>query len=483
MKKHLFFLALLWLPVVLAAQQQATLLGAWSDPALVGSAAYNNTYNEIWGVAVNGHEYAIIGSTAGTHFIDVTEPTQPFEAHFVAGAAQGPTIIHRDYHDYQGFLYAVCDEGPSTLQIIDLRQLPDTVLVVYDYATQISRAHNIFIDSAQAKLYTFSTSGGPAGYSAMRIYDLADNPLNPQYINKYNNFGGLIASHVHDGYVRDGIAFLNCGNSGLAIVDFSNPAQPVPISILTDYPFRGYNHSGWLSDDAQYYYMADENHGARLKAIDLEDPCELRVTGTFNADVPNPTSIPHNQIVACDYLYVSYYYEGLVVFDISDPANPQKALYYDTSSEPNGPSYKGVWGVYPFLPSGLILVSDMQEGLFIFEGVGDNCAATQELQPIDLSCLNPTSLHELPEGTYARVFPQPAHEELNISISSPEGQWMVNADLLDINGRVVRRLGSENLLAGENLLQFPLGQGLAAGIYLLRLQGDGWNIVERVVIR
>ena len=80
MKIKLLSLALLLGISSLSAQEEANLLGTWSDPNLVGSAFYNNIYNEIWGLAVNGHEYAVLGSTAGTHFIDVTDPTQPFEA-------------------------------------------------------------------------------------------------------------------------------------------------------------------------------------------------------------------------------------------------------------------------------------------------------------------------------------------------------------------------------------------------------------------
>lgn len=472
---------LMALPILLSAQQQANLLGTWKDPALVGSAAYNNTYNEIWGVAANGREYAIIGSTAGTHFIDVTDPTQPFEAHRVPGAVQGGSVIHRDYHDFNGYLYAVCDEGPSTLQIMNLNYLPDTVIVEYDYGLQITRSHNIFIDSATAKMYTFSTSGGPAGYSAMRIYDLSD-PLSPEYLGKYNNFGGLLAGHVHDGYVRNDVAFLNCGGSGFAMADFSDPQNPRALSTLTDYPFRGYNHSGWLSDDARYYYMADENHGHRLKVLDVSDPCEIQVAGTFDAGVSNPYSIPHNQIVACNYLYVSYYYDGLVVFDISDPANPQKVLYYDTSSEPDGTSYKGAWGVYPFLPSGNILVSDMQRGLFVFEGVGDNCAATETLAPVDLSCLNVSSSVDEAATSGLEVFPQPAHDVLNVRLMLAEGQGRVNASLLDISGREVQRFAGESLASGENILRYPLGESIQPGLYLLRLQGEGLNVMQRVLV-
>ncbi|MCB0594547.1 MAG: choice-of-anchor B family protein [Lewinellaceae bacterium] len=480
--KRLVLQLLFGLPFFLNAQQQANLLGNWDDPELVGSNFYDNTYNEVWGLAVNGHEYAIVGSTAGTHFIDVTDPAQPFEAHFVAGNFQGGGVIHRDYHDYNGYLYAVCDEGQSTLQIIDLRGLPDAVEVVYNSAQIIRRSHNIFIDTATAKLYALAMDGNQSGSAAMRIFDIS-SPLNPVPLGSHNNFGGLSVGHVHDAYVRDGIAFLNCGGSGFALVDFSDPLHPQTLSTLTDYPFRGYNHSGWLSDDGRYYYMADETHGADIKVIDVSDPCEIEVIGTFNAGVPNPSSIPHNQIVACNYLYVSYYYDGLVVFDISDPANPEKVLYYDTYSEPDGNSYKGAWGVYPFLPSGNILVLDMQSGLFVFEGMGDNCAATQELAPVDLSCLGVSATAE-PEGVESlEVFPQPASGVLNVKLELAEGQKKVNARLLDINGRLAQRLGYEQLQPGANLLRYELDAALPTGVYLLRLQGEGVNVVRRVVVR
>ena len=55
---------------------QVNLLYNWQDTTLVPSWQYDNTYNEIWGVQINGAEIAIIGSTAGTHFFDVTNPSK-----------------------------------------------------------------------------------------------------------------------------------------------------------------------------------------------------------------------------------------------------------------------------------------------------------------------------------------------------------------------------------------------------------------------
>jgi len=458
--------------------QEATLFGHWSDPALQGSSAYNNTYNEVWGVARNGQEYAIIGSTAGTHFIDVTSSDTLTEAFFVPGKVNSPQIIHRDYHTYGDYLYAVADEGPSSLQIIDLSALPDTVTVVYDSDAVLRQAHNIFIDELNARLYAFSVTGS-FGYAPMAIYSLAD-PLNPIALTTHRYFGTFSVSHFHDGFVRDNIAFLNAGTSGFAIVDFTSVTSPVLLDLLTDYPEKGYNHSGWLTEDCNYFVMADETWGSDLKMLDVQEFGDTEVVATFNAGSPNPNSITHNQIIACDYLYVSYYYDGLQVFDISDPKSPQRVLYYDTSQEVYDRTYEGAWGVYPFLPSGKILVSDMQEGLFVLEGIDGDCQSSFT----QAYCQTTTSVATaFAEKAQIQIFPQPAGEELNVNISLTEAQANVKCDLYDLNGRVVQRFQAGNLNSGANALSFRLSAKLPAGMYSLRIHNATWTTVRKVVVR
>jgi hypothetical protein len=77
----------------------------------------------------------------------------------------------------------------------------------------------------------------------------------------------------------------------------------------------------------------------------------------------------HNGIIKGDLVYIPYYHDGLRVFDISDPINPVQSWQYDTYIPTSHASYKGAWGVYPNLPSGNIIISDMQTGLYIFESI------------------------------------------------------------------------------------------------------------------
>jgi len=87
---------------------------------------------------------------------------------------------------------------------------------------------------------------------------------------------------------------------------------------------------------------------------------------TLNSNV-NEFSIAHNLMIKDDLVYISYYQDGLQVFDISNPVNPIQVAYYDTYMPENTGGYAGAWGIYAFLPSGNILISDVQSGLFVLE--------------------------------------------------------------------------------------------------------------------
>ena len=462
---------------------EATLLGQWSDNTIIGSTNHTNVYNEIWGYAVNNHEYAIIGTTAGTHFIDVTNPNLPFQAFFVAGKVQGGQIIHRDYHDYRGFLYAAAGEGSnSTLQIIDMRSLPESIEVAYDQKNIFRTAHNIFIDTTAAKLYALAARGDSNGYTPLRTFDISD-PTNPVVLGDYNNFGGIMPSHVHDAYVDNNIAFLNLGNDGMAIVDFTDDANPFTLSTVTEYPSRGYNHSGWVSTDCSTYYLGDENHGFDLKVLDITDLCEPEIGQTFNAAVENATSITHNQVVACNYLYVSYYYDGLRIYDISNPTAPELVRYFDTYSPSNGTQYRGAWGVYPFLPSGNILVSDMQSGLFIFEGMDDNCSS----QPRNTNCLqsqvcNLTPIDDFSLFNEIKLMPNPAIDRASLIVNLKETLDNLTISLMTINGQVLQDWQYQNLAVGANDFSILLPNSLPEGVYLLSLRSEQFQLTKKMMV-
>ncbi|MBK7232595.1 MAG: choice-of-anchor B family protein [Saprospiraceae bacterium] len=458
MKYCFFFFTLLSFFKINCQAVQLELLGRWRDPDVLGSSAYNNAFNEVYGAWVNNREYAIIGSTYGTHFIDVTNPTDPKEVYRVKGGSSGTHIIHRDYRTYQCYLYAVCDEGSlSTLQIMDLSYLPDSVHMVYDTNSLFVRSHNIYIDVPKARLYTSAETGIDGRY-ALGLYDIS-NPTQPKLLGHYSQFGNIEAGHVHDCYVINDTAYLNCGNDGFAVMDFSNYLAPKSLYTLTptEYPFAGYNHSGWLTPDGSKYVMADETHGSPMKLIHFGDWSEIKITSLMGV-VRDDKEIPHNPLVSCDYAYVSYYYDGLQVYDITKPNMAERKYYYPTSLLPNIKSYEGAWGVYPFLPSGNILVADMQRGLFVVKGVEKACNVVKTCQTI--SGQNDKSS----ESSDILIHPNPSQDQLNVSSKNP----IKAIEIFTLTGqKIYSQMGYFN-----NGLNEINTQTLANGIYLIKVIMD-----------
>ncbi len=473
MKKSLYLFLLLF-PLFISAQEQATLLGHWEDPNIPGSFAYDNAYNEIWGVVVNDVEYAVIGSSNGTHIFDITNPADLVEVAFIPGAVQGANIVHRDYHDFKGYLYAVADEGVSTLQIIDISKLPDEAPVVYDSNVFFEKAHNIFIDENRCRLYAFLVRGGEdaPSISALRVYSLED-PENPELLSIFNtNIQGNSLSGTHDGFVRNDTAFINVGGNGLYVVDFSDIYNPVMLGSLTSYPDQGYNHSGWWSEDGKTYILADETHGMALKILDVSDLTNITVSAIIDSGNPSENAIAHNPIIACDKIYVGYYYDGLQVYDIADPENPVHLAQYDTYPGTTNQSYEGAWGVYPFLPSGRILVSDMQTGLYIFEGYSNNCKPE-----IVENCIisNTNDINSL--DWTIEVSPQPVATELEISIETLSNLKDGNMIISDVSGRVY----FEGKISEKNVETISVASW-ASGMYFLKIQSGNRIYTEKILV-
>ncbi len=414
----------------------------WTTDGMPSSSAWGNLYNEVWGYEQDGREYAIIGTTGGTHFIDVTDPANAVEVDFVEGTQTGPIVVHRDYHNMDNYLYMVCQEGQSSLQIADLSYLPDSVHVVYDDNAILRGSHNVFIDTAQAKLYAcYVFKPGFQGVIGLQVIDIS-NPEVPTILDEL-----YLQEDVHDMYVKDNIAYLHRGyNGGLQIVDF-NESPPAMLGSITEYEGQGYNHSGYLSEDENIYVLADETHGSPLKILNVSDPTDIEVLTTVTSGI-NPLSIAHNQIIHDDKIYSAFYYDGIYVWSIENPESPVLIGYYDTSTLAHQQSYEGAWGVYPFLSSGHILVSDMQTGLWVLE-------------------LDESLSADLEQKTRFDIFPNPTSSFITLMGENLENQPY---QILDQTGRLVRS-GYVELSGKIELSSMP------NGIYILQIG----NAYKRVI--
>lgn len=463
--RYLLLLAIICCMVYQGRSQTSlnmTLAYQWSDASLIPSADHDNTYNEVWGYENNGREYAIIGSTAGTHIFDITDINNVDTVEFIPGKAQGAQIIHRDYDTYRNYLYIVSDEGNSSLQIADLSMLPDSAPVVYDENTFITTSHNIFIDTIQGNLYS---CGGATNLGAnfLSVYSLTADPTNPQFLLNCSidvPFWDANIGYVHDIYVQNDTAYCHAGPNGLYIIDFSNMNNVQGLGSMTNYPQQGYNHSGWLHYGGDYYAFADENHGKNVKIVNVSNFSNITFKQTVGSNVNENLSMPHNLIFDGDNLYISYYFDGIYVFNTSNFDNIYLTGYYDTSNRPHDlTKFEGNWGIYPFLPSGKILASDMQEGLFVF----------------DVSF--PVGIAEIgvEEELVFIVFPNPAKNSITVTTTLFENS--VSYEIIDISGKTVKR---GDLLKAQSTINI---EDMNSGFYLFAITQSNGEVVTKKFIK
>lgn len=336
MKKVILFFLIMF-SVQIFGQNNVTLLSHTNQYPSAG-------YNDIWGyVDGTGIEYALLGVRTGTSIVNLANPQNPVEVAFIPG----PQSIWRDIKVHNTYAYVITEQTGSGqgLQIIDLSQLPTTATLVNTIDTWFTRAHNIFIDDGFAYVIGTNSGGG------MHILDLS-NPVNPTRTSYYTGSG-----YIHDVYVWNDTV-VACAEDVYDLVDVTNKSNAQLISSSIALPGI-YAHSGWMTENKRYFIGTEEFNQVDITVWDLVDRT------SWNLVVPSwemsSNSTVHNLFIKGDYAHISYYSDGYVVLDISDPLNPTLAGQYDTPD---------MWGCYPYLPSGITICSDIENGLWViqFEG-------------------------------------------------------------------------------------------------------------------
>jgi choice-of-anchor B domain-containing protein len=345
--------------------------------------------NDLWGWTdpETGREYALVGRTNGTSFVDLTDASNPVYLGNLPLHEGANVNIWRDIKVYRDHAYIVADNaGEHGVQIFDLRQLrnvsnrPATFEETAHYAG-INSAHNIVINEESGYAYVVGSSGGGETCGGgLHMVDIRE-PQNPKFAGC---FADASTGNARTGYSHDAQCVMYRGpdeqyrgreicfgsnETALSIADVTDKAQPSAIASAS-YPNVAYQHQGWISDDHRYYYTNDEGDEIagtvpRTRTIiwdiqDLDDPVVLK------EHLGTTSSSDHNLYVRGNLVYESNYVSGLRILDVTDPKNPVEVGFFDTVPWGNdAPGFNGSWSNYPFFRSGNILVSSMREGLFI----------------------------------------------------------------------------------------------------------------------
>ncbi|MFN0200344.1 MAG: choice-of-anchor B family protein [Bacteroidia bacterium] len=304
----------------------------------------------IWGyVAPNGTEYALIGAEMGVSIISLANPSSPVEVQFLPGIQ----TIWREIKTFGTYAY-VSNEGGDGLRIINLSNLPGPVTYKDTTIEGIVKSHSVSETDGYLYVNGFNSNGG------FKVFNLTPNPWIPQFMGEYNT------RYVHDCYVRDDIMYAGEIYDGMfTIIDVSNKANPQVLSNQTY--VNSFTHNTWLNDASTFCFTTDEKDEAYVYAWDISNPASPFIVDDIRGSQSAGLSIPHNIHVLNDYGVTSYYKDGVVIFDVSHPNNMVEVGYYDTFTQGSGGGFDGCWGVYPYLPSGHIIASDITNGLFVLK--------------------------------------------------------------------------------------------------------------------
>ena len=332
--------------------------------------------NDVWGWTdpETGTEWALVGHSQGTSFVSLEDPERPVHAGLLPLTGGAAPSIWRDIKVYGNHAFIVADgAGAHGMQVFDLTRLrglagPQTFSTDAHYV-DFENSHNLAIDEATGFAYAVATDTCGGG---LHIIDIR-TPNNPMFAGCHDTvqthdtqcvvYGGPDAAH------RGRQICISSNLDHLEVVDVTEKSAPLTLSSST-YPQFAYVHQGWLTEDHRFFLLGDE-----LDEIDLNLSTRTHVFDVSDLDAPvylyahdlGTRATDHNLYVRGDLVFEANYTTGLRVLRFGDLANREleEIVYFDTAPQGDEPGTDGgAWSVYPYLPSGTILVSDIQQGLF-----------------------------------------------------------------------------------------------------------------------
>lgn len=353
----------------------------------------NPTGSALWGFSSrnDGREYALFGTNRGTAVVDVSDPAHPAVVGSVAGLSSPwrEVKVFQFFNSkkgrYDAYAYVVSEAPGSRLQILDLTGLPGSVRLAATSGA-FERAHTVYLANVD---YATGVSNQPdlppvlyvegSNVAGLLAFDISD-PTAPALVGTFTN------TYAHDiwaGVLRGSRAavcpsgsdpceiVVNWAGDAIRVLDFSIKTSPTLISRLI-YPGLSFAHSGWISQDGNFLFSMDETDerdtgdNTSVRVLDVRDWRNPSVAAVWTGT--NKT-IEHNGYTVGNKYIFSNYERGLTILDVTDPLVPVELSFFDTYPATDSANFHGAWAVYPFLPSGDMLISNIDGagGLYVLK--------------------------------------------------------------------------------------------------------------------
>jgi choice-of-anchor B domain-containing protein len=384
---------------------------------------------------------------------------------------------------YKNHAYIVSDNANSHgVQVFDLTNLRGvtefTTFSETNHYSMVGDVHNIHINEATG--FAYAVGIGSAANSELRcgggshIIDLND-PANPTFAGCFAHEGtgrsGTGYTHdiqvvVYNGpdeqYKGREIAF-SSNETALSIADLTDKLNPKIISKYDGSNF-GYVHQGWLTEDHKYFIVNDELNESRgyddnqttiiFDVSKLDNPKLLTI---YNSGL---NTIDHNNYTRGNILFQSNYTAGLRILSIANIINPVEIAFFDTYPSGDRVAFNGSWSNYPYFESGTIVVTSIEEGLYILK-------INEE---VDLAIDDNKTLPD--NFDLKQNYPNPFNPITQIQYELPKA-GVISLTLYNMLGIEVMQLDNGFKPAGIHRISLN-GSHLSSGIYFYQLRTEGY---------
>jgi hypothetical protein len=322
-------------------------------------------------------EFAAVATGGGFAVVDVTDPASPSVAAEREGLLRddedGPMEMVKDVKiDGDRLLVTGPNNAPREGDLPKaalLYDITDPANLERLAVTQVNHAiHNSFFADGYAYITVSDFE-----YEGFKILDATDDSLEVvskysivDHDEKWSDVHGFLRS-CHDLYVQDDVAYLAQWDAGSFMVDVSDKASPEMLGRAGGYPAEklsqvtrdnlgavglqppGNAHYVRPGPDANYLYKGaeswdgnpdDDKRGAGgIRVFDISDVANpeevgaIRPPGAENEGRRGQFTTSHNFSVRGDMLVSSWYYGGVMMHDVSDPANPERLAWWRNPSE------------------------------------------------------------------------------------------------------------------------------------------------------
>ena len=400
-------------------------------------------------------DHALMGDSRGiVHIVDISDPANMRKVAEVR--TPGPAVDIKIAGDLAvvGVQQIDSDFG---LLILDISDPANPVELSRLEERGWGGVHNLFIHGDRLYLAHMQSPG-------LSIVDISD-PAAPVVSGFWQHEKGF--NRVHDVFIRHNLAVISDYDSGLILLDLTDPDAPALLAALP-FPYEGI-HSAWAEGD--YVYCNQEFGGweRRLYVVDIADPRQPQVVHSFGIRPPPHGDIlgPHNPWVRDGLLYWACYDAGLRVFDLSDPARPKEVGYH---------TYPGsAWSAQPH-DDGLLYVADGTVGL----------QAYRLTTPPTTTAVDEEQVNGRPSAFHlAQNYPNPFNPSTVIRVDLDTRADMELA-VFNMSGQQVATLARGPYPAGTWSFVWEgrdtRGLQLASGVYICRLKANGQEQTRRLLL-